>query len=75
MAEEALQKAESDFDEWRTRRNYRLNNIDVLLSLPQGQAEILPEEETPYVDGATLVCESMICKLNNEIEVGTQMCM
>jgi len=46
-----------------------LNNTEIVLALEQGQLEVKPQDMAPNLQGATLITESVIVKLNQEIEV------
>ena len=49
-----------------------MNNTEILFAITQGQLEIMPKKiwpTSPYIGGASLITESMISKLNQEIQV------
>ena len=64
-----LEQAVSGLEVWRKDRNYKLNNTEVLFAITQGQLEVDPQKMSPYIPGASLITESMITKLNLEIQV------
>ena len=64
-----LEQAVSSLETWRKDRNYKLNNTEILFAITQGQLELMPEKMSPYIPGACLITESMITKLNQEIQV------
>lgn len=71
MAQKAaqdLEEATANLETWRKDRNYKLNNTEILLAVPQGQLEVTPQKMTPYLSGAILITESMIAKLNQDIQ-------
>ena len=71
MASE-LEQAIADLDFFRKDRNYKMNNTEILFAITQGQLEIMPKKvwpTSPYIGGASLITESMISKLNQEIQV------
>ena len=63
-----LENAISNLDNWRKDKNYKLNNTELLLAVPQGQLEVVPQTMTPLMPGAVLITESMITKLNLDIQ-------
>jgi len=63
-----LEQAVSGLEVWRKDRNYKLNNTEVLFAITQGQLEVDPQKMSPYIPGASLITESMITKLNLEIQ-------
>ncbi len=54
---------------FRRESNRRANDVDILLTLQRGQIEVDPADLDPYVDGAVLLKESVIARLNNDIGV------
>jgi hypothetical protein len=67
----ALVDAVSYLETWRKDRNYKLNNTEVTLAITQGQLELQPQRLTTSLPGATLITESIITKLNQDIQVLT----
>ena len=75
----AVEIAEEYLETWKTKKNHKINNVDILLALNRGQMEVEKQlnskselEEAslyPYLSGAVLLKESVIKKLNTEIEV------
>ena len=67
--EQALEDATNELEDWRKERNYRLNNAELVLAITQGQLEVSPELLQPNLEGAILITESVISKLNLDIQV------
>ena len=64
-----VEQAIANLETWRKDRNYKLNNTEILLAVTQGQLEVTPQKMSPYLPGATLISESMITTLNQDIQV------
>ena len=50
------------------RSKYKLNNTEILLAVTKGQIKVEPQKMSPYFPGATLISESMITSLNQDIQ-------
>ena len=66
--EQALTEAIEGLETWRKDRNYRLNNTEIVLTVPQGQLEVKPKLLQPNLEGAILITEPVITKLNQDIQ-------
>ena len=66
--EQALTAAVEGLETWRKDRNYRLNNTEIVLTVPQGQLEVKPQLLQPNLEGAILITEPVITKLNHDIQ-------
>ena len=69
MAFKDLEDAIAHLETWRKDKNYKLNNTEILLAVTHGQYEVEPQKMSPYLPGAALITESMITKLNQDIQV------
>ena len=74
----AVLKAKERLRDWRREKNYASNNLEVVLTLPRGQVEIGAQQQQeeagsgsalPNLDGAALLTEGIVTKLNDEIAV------
>ena len=65
---QALIDAIEGLETWRKDRNYRLNNTEIVLTVAQGQLELKPQLLQPNLEGAILITESVITKLNQDIQ-------
>ena len=72
MAFKDLEDAIAHLETWRKDKNYKLNNTEILLAVTHGQYEVEPQKMSPYLPGAALITESMITKLNQDIQVSLQ---
>ena len=66
--EQALTEAIEGLEQWRKDRNYQLNNTEIVLTVPQGQLEVKPPLLQPNLEGAILITEPLITKLNQDIQ-------
>ena len=66
--EQALTESIEGLETWRKDRNYRLNNTEIVLTVPQGQLEVKPQLLQPNLEGAILITEPVITKLNQDIQ-------
>ena len=64
-----LEESIANVEAWRKDKNYKLNNTEILVAITQGQLEVDPKRMSPLLPGATLITESMITKLNQDIQV------
>ena len=69
LAFKDLEDAIAHLETWRKDKNYKLNNTEILLAVTHGQYEVEPQKMSPYLPGAALITESMITKLNQDIQV------
>jgi hypothetical protein len=74
--EEAAQKSVSvlltnreRLEAWRKEKNQLVNNVEIVLNLARGQIEVPTFEAEPNLQGAVLLTNSVIDKLNSEIGV------
>ena len=72
LAFKDLEDAIAHLETWRKDKNYKLNNTEILLAVTHGQYEVEPQKMSPYLPGAALITESMITKLNQDIQVSLQ---
>ena len=72
LAFKDLEDAIAHLETWRKDKNYKLNNTEILLAVTHGQYEVEPQKMSPYLPGAALITESMITKLNQDIQVSFQ---
>ena len=68
-ASSALTDTKDRLDQWRKDRNRSVNDVEIVLNLPQGQIEVELDASKPIRDGAILITSNEIDKLNKEIEV------
>ena len=68
LLEHALEQAIANLETWRKDKNYKLNNTEILLAVTKGQLEVETQKMSPYLPGATLISESMITSLNQDIQ-------
>ena len=66
--EHAVEQAIANLETWRKDKNYKLNNTEILLAVTKGQLEVETQKMSPYLPGATLISESMITSLNQDIQ-------
>ena len=73
--EHALEQAVANLETWRKDKNYKLNNTEILLAVTKGQLEVDTQKMSPYLPGATVISESMITSLNQDIQVRKIQCL
>jgi hypothetical protein len=56
-------------DVFRRESNLRVNDVDLLLTMKRGLVEVESGDLDPTVEGAVLLKESVITRLNNDIGV------
>ena len=66
--EHAVEQAIANLETWRKDKNYKLNNTEILLAVTKGQLEVETQKMSPYLPGTTLISESMITSLNQDIQ-------
>ena len=65
----ALTSEREQLRQWRKDCNYELANVPLLLAVKRGQIEMPLGEDNPHIEGAVLIMESTISKLNTDIGV------
>ena len=65
----ALTRAKDQLRQFRKDKNYELANVPLLLAVKRGQIEMGLGESDPHIEGAVLITESTITRLNNDIGV------
>ncbi len=65
---EGLSDAQEHLSAWKRERNRRVNNVELVLTVARGQLEVEAGDTEPEVPGAVLLTESVVRKLNQEIE-------
>ena len=64
-----LIEAQEQLVAWKKEKNRLINNVEMVVTVTRGQLEVPVSETSPEVPGAVLLTESVIAKLNHEIEV------
>ncbi len=68
-----MAELKSTAESWRKQKNRTINNVDVVLTLKRGQIEVERTDTSPKIEGALLLTENVIGKLNHDIEVSVRM--
>ena len=66
--ERALEQAIANLETWQKDKNYKSNNTEIVLAMTKGQLEVETQKMSPYLPGTTLISESMITSLNQDIQ-------
>ena len=67
--------AQTRMEAFRKDRNFKVNNTELVLTLPRGQIEVMTYDEdveddcNPHLKGSVLLTDTVIDKLNHEIGV------